>query len=102
MAHNWKVYDLTRTATDGVVRKVTYGCEGVEGQHVVRRIGDLETSGTNEDEGFIAFETLTEATVLSWVFASIDKAAVESEITSELADIKALEEADDQAQGLPW
>ena len=102
MAHNWKVYDLTRTASDGIVSKVTYGCSLEEGIHSVRNVGDLEISGSISDEGFISYDSLTEEDVLTWVFASADKTALEASLTAELAEIKAIEEANDEAQGLPW
>jgi|TARA_R110002153_G_scaffold24771_1_gene78717 hypothetical protein len=102
MAHNWKVYGLTRTTSTGVVSKVTYGCELDEGIHSARQVADLEISGSSEDEGFIAFDSLTEENILVWVFAAADKAAIEASLTAEIVEFKALAAGNDEAQGLPW
>ena len=39
MNHNWKIYDLKRTTTNGVVKLVTYACESEDSGYGTRKIG---------------------------------------------------------------
>lgn len=41
MIHNWKIYNLKRTISDGVVFEVTYGCESSHEDTFIRKINDF-------------------------------------------------------------
>lgn len=102
MTHNWKIYDLKRIISDGVVTKVTYACESEFNGVRTRKIGEFETSGDSNDEDFIPYSNLTEDTVLGWVNNNVDKKSIETHTSSSIAkQIEAIE-LRTEAQGLPW
>ena len=102
MTHNWKIYDLTRLISDGVVTKVDYACESEDAGHATRTVGSFTISGTTDDEGFIAYEDLTEEDVQGWVTANVDKSSVEAANAAQIEDFKILAAAVTEESGLPW
>lgn len=102
MTHNWKIHDLTRLISDGVVTKVDYACESEDAGHATRTVGSFVISGTTDDEGFIAYEDLTEEDVQGWVTANVDKSSVEAANAAQIEDLKILAAAVTEESGLPW
>ena len=102
MTHTWKIYDLERLKADGVVTKVTYGCESIDDNFSARKIGELTLTGTASDDGFIAYEDLLEGNVLGWVESNVDKAAIEAELAESINNNKLLIAAETTATGTPW
>jgi len=49
-------------------------------------------------DDFVAYESLTEATVLGWVHAEVDQSATEAALTANIAEQKNPVSAD----GMPW
>ena len=102
----WTIANLERNVSDG----------GVTVAHW--RVTEEETVGTGDDavtytasaygtcgftpdpdaDGFIAYDSLTEATVLGWVHADVDQTATEAALT---ADIEA-QKTPVTADGMPW
>ena len=102
----WTIANLERNVSDG----------GVTVAHW--RVTEEETVGTGDDavtytasaygtcgftpdpsaDGFIAYDDLTEATVLGWVHADVDQTATEAALT---ADIEA-QKTPVTADGMPW
>lgn len=102
MNHNWKIYDLKRTTTNGVVKLVTYACESEDSGYGTRKIGELTITGSASDPGFIAYESLTEANVLAWVTSSVDTASFESENSASIASTIIAQAAITESNGTPW
>ena len=102
MEHIWKIYNLKRNLSDGLVTEVTYGCESNYSGSGVRRIGDLEVSGSASDPGFIEYENLTEEIILTWVTGSIDTSSIETENSSSVAEQVARKAAITTGNGTPW
>lgn len=102
MEHTWKIYDLKRTIADGVVTEVTYACESNEGGFGTRKIGNLTVVGSVDDPGFIAYEDLTQADVLGWVDANIDKTVFETENSASIAQRIVAQAAITETNGTPW
>ena len=102
----WTIANLERNVSDG----------GVTVAHW--RVTEEETVGTGDDavtytasaygtcgftpdpdaDGFIAYDSLTEATVLGWVHADVDQTAIEAALTADIAAQKTPVTAD----GMPW
>ena len=102
----WTISTLERNTADG----------GVTVAHW--RVSEEETVGTGDDavtysassygtvgftpdasaEGFVAYDSLDEATVLGWVQAELDKDAIEASLTANIAEQK----APVTATGTPW
>lgn len=103
MNHVWKIYDLERIIADGMVTAVTYACESEIEDASTRTIGYLSlTTGSTSDSGFIAYEDLTEATVLNWVQANVDQPAVETENSASIAADVVARAAIVKRNGTPW
>lgn len=103
MNHIWKIYDLTRTLSNGMVSKAIYACESDESGYSTRKIGDMTfTTGSTSDPGFVAYESLTEDIVLGWVTGSIDTTAIEVENSSSIASSITAEANRIKENGTPW
>ena len=102
MEHNWKIYDLTRTISDGVVNNVLYACESDHNGTGVRKIGELEITGSASDAGFIPYTDLTEAKVLTWVTGSVNVVSIENENSSSIASMIVAQAAITESKGTPW
>ena len=95
----WAVQNMTRTTDTGFVINVAWGCqasaEGCGGAFY----GGTTTYENNPGEpGFIPYDQLTEEMVLGWVWASVDKAEIEANLTAKVE--KQLNPT--TANGLPW
>lgn len=95
MAITWKINQLERQSTDGLVTVVHWGVDAVDGEHTasVYSTVTLERSGS-----FTPFDNLTEAQVIGWVQSKVGKAATEAALNAQI-------EAKKQPQiltGLPW
>lgn len=102
MNHSWKIYDLKRIKTDGVVTDVTYACESEYSGSGTRKIDELEVVGSADDPNFIPYADLTEAIVLGWVTGSVDTASIESENSSSIASSIVARAAVTASNGTPW
>jgi len=102
MNHTWKIYDLKRNITDGVVTKITYACESeLSGSHT-RKIGELTVVGSTGDADFVAYEDLTQEIVLGWVTGSVDTASIETLCSASIATQIMVSNAITESNGTPW
>jgi len=98
----WTIAQLERNTADGGVTVAHWRCNAEE------TVGDVTysasaygTCGFTPDataDDFVAYDDLTEADVLAWVWDSVDKDATESSLTQKI-------EADKNpvtTTGLPW
>ena len=90
----WKINQLDRKTADGFVTTAHWICSGQDGDFS----GSVYASCGFEGELTVPYEQLTEATVLSWVWQSVDKEATEAAVAAQIADQKAPK----VAAGLPW
>ena len=102
MEHTWKIYDLKRIIADGVITEVTYACESDHEGIGTRKIGNFTISGSADDEGFIAYEDLTQADVLGWVDSNVDKTSIETSNSASIAERIVAQAAITESNGTPW
>ena len=102
MNHTWKIYDLKRTTSNGVVTEITYACESQLSGSSTRKIGNLTVTGSADDADFIAYDDLTEDTVLGWVTDSVDTASIETVNSSSVAASIVARAAVTESNGTPW
>ncbi len=98
----WQVNTLERDVTDGHVNKVIYRVKGIDGsEEKTRETGEVNfVKPSSLPSDFIAYDKLTEATVLGWV-----KTALGDEVTKIEAKIEAditLINTPVTATGKPW
>ena len=94
----WAIQNMTRVLDDDFVVSVAWACQAsAEGAGAFH--GGTTTYENNPDEpGFIPYDQLTEEMVLGWVWASVDKAEIEANLTTKVE--KQLNPT--TANGLPW
>ena len=95
MTITWKINNLERQTSDGLVTVVHWGASAVDGDYTA---GIVNTQALERGDSFVNYDTLTEETVLGWLWSKIDKAAVESALTAQIEAQK----APVTANGLPW
>lgn len=102
MNHNWKIYDISRTISDNIVKRVTYACESDYSGSSTRYVGDLSITGSASDPDYIPYANLTEGIVLSWVTGSINYTSVQTNNSQSVADQINAIAAVTESHGLPW
>jgi hypothetical protein len=95
MTITWKIDQLDRQTSDGLVTTAHYTVNAVDGEHTA---GSYGTVGFERGESFIAYESLTEAQVIAWVKDKLDVEAIETGLAAQIA----LQKAPVTATGVPW
>ena len=98
MTAQWTIAQLERTTADGGVVVAHWRATLSEGDFSSSTYGTCGFTPDAGSEGFVAFEALTEADVLEWVYASLDKDAVEESLSTQIEAQK----APVTQAGLPW
>ena len=95
MTTTWKIAQLDRQTSDGLVTTAHYTVNAVDGEHTA---GSYGTVGFERGDSFIAYELLTEAQVIAWVKDKLDVEAIEESLAAQIA----LKKAPVTATGVPW
>ena len=95
IAITWTINNLERQTSDGLVTVVHWGALAVDGDYSA---GIVNTQALERGESFVSYDTLTEQTVLGWLWEKVDKDAVEAALTAQIEAQK----APVKAHGLPW
>jgi hypothetical protein len=95
MTTTWKITNLDRNTSDGFVTTAHWTATAVDGEHSA---SVYATVSWEEGTPAIAYANLTEATVLSWVWESVDKTATEASLAAQIALLK----NPVKATGTPW
>jgi hypothetical protein len=94
----WTIAQLERNTSDGGVTVVHWRVSAVDGDYTASSYGTVGCSPDPEAADWIAFDALTEADVLAWVWASVDKDTTEASLAARI-------EADKNptsSTGMPW
>lgn len=102
----WSIPTVERVIADGGINVAHWRCTAEEtmgeGEDAVTHIAtSYGTVGFTPDataEGFIPYESVTEATVISWVHAEVDQADTETRLQDQIEAKK----APLTASGTPW
>tara|TARA_Y100000389_G_scaffold16478_1_gene14535 strand:- start:1092 stop:1385 length:294 start_codon:yes stop_codon:yes gene_type:complete len=94
----WTIPNLQRNSSNGGVTIAHYRAVKTDGEHAATSYGSCAFTPDSTLEGFIPYESLTESTVLSWVYTQIDKDRIELHLTAKLEDLKNPPEV----LGTPW
>ena len=95
MTTTWTISTLDSNTADGFVFCAHWNCTAVDGEHSASVYGTVSWS---EGAPTIPYANLTEATVLNWVWESVDKTATESALAAQIALLK----NPVKATGTPW
>lgn len=113
----WKISDMQRNASDGGVHTVYWEChvsetvtiDGEDETFTATEGGKLRLTPDTDDDDFVAYDNLTEATVLGWVYDSLregDETATEAKTrieTDRQGKVTAQKnKRTSDASGMPW
>ena len=91
----WTINNLERQTSDGLVYNIHWSATAVDGDYSASIVN---TQVLERGNSFVNYDTLTEETVLGWVWQKVDKEAVEAALTAQINAQK----APVSANGLPW
>ena len=94
----WTIAQLERNTTDGGVVVAHFRATLTDGDYSASTYGTCSFTPDPTSPDFVAFEDLTEADVLEWVYAALDKDATEEALASQIEDQKAPQ----TVAGTPW
>jgi hypothetical protein len=92
---NWTISTLDRDVATGYVRTAHWQCNAVDGEHTA---SIYSTCSWADGTVNTPYADLTQATVLGWVWESVDKQATEDALAAQIA----LQKAPVTASGTPW
>jgi hypothetical protein len=95
MTTTWKISQLDREVSNGFVTTAHWRATAVDGEHTASIYATVSWS---EGTPTIPYANLTEATVLNWVWESVDKTATESALAAQIALLK----NPVKSTGVPW
>jgi hypothetical protein len=94
----WTIANLERNLSDGGVILAHWRVTEVDGDYSASSYGTVGFTPDADDPSFIAYDNLTEADVLGWVWANVDQSATEAALTANIEAQKNPVTAD----GMPW
>lgn len=105
MTTTWKIAQLKRNPSNGLVNEVTYIMNFLHEGEVDRKVGMVALTGDPADPAFIPYENLTEAIVLDWVKDSLGQEKIDEIEASFLTKLEAIIEKKANPEflsGTPW
>ena len=105
----WSVNNMTHNDADGGVTIVYWSCVASDGTYSATEGGKLRCEPDPSDANYVAYDDLTEATVLGWVYNSLiegdetadeAKARIEANRTAKVQG--QIDRANSQSDGMPW
>jgi hypothetical protein len=94
----WTIATLERNTSDGGVVVAHWQVIEQDGDYTASAYGTCGFTPDASAAGFVPFEQLTEAYVLAWVYAAVDKDATEAALTANIEQQK----APATETGVPW
>ena len=95
MSVTWKISTLDRDVATGFVTTAHWQATAVDGEHSASAYA---TCSWADGTPTVPYTNLTEATVLGWVWESVDKEATEASLAAQIALLK----NPVKATGTPW
>jgi hypothetical protein len=95
MTTTWTISQLDRNTSNGFVTTAHWQATAVDGDYSAQIYATCSWADGTVN---IAYADLTQATVLGWVWESVDKTATEAALAAQIA----LQKAPVTASGTPW
>lgn len=102
MKPNWKIQQLKRINTTGLVIEARYSVSMNQNGVIVSHLDKVQLEGDSDDPNFIPYNDLTEQIVLDWVKQKVDVETIEAQILEELTVKQASKPTNQIKTGLPW
>ena len=98
MAVTWTIAQLERNTDGNGVVVAHWRASDSDGEHAGSSYGTCGFTPDATADGYVAYDSLTEADVIAWVKADVDADAVEESIAAQIEASK----APVTAAGVPW
>ena len=98
MAVTWTIAQLERNTDGNGVVVAHWTASDVDGEHSGSSYGTCGFTPDATAEGYVAYDSLTEADVIAWVKADLDADAIEESIAAQITASK----EPVTAAGVPW
>ena len=98
ITYTWTIPTVERNLSDGGITVIHWRCTGVDGEHSASSYGTTSHTPDASAEGFIAYDSVTEANCIAWAQAEVNQSDVESGIAAEIAASK----TPTTGTGVPW
>jgi len=116
MEHTWKIIDMKRDPSSGLVTQITCNTETrfhsptipSSNEHETgsnffhRSTAEVEITGSPSNPSFISFGDLTEEIVIEWVKGRLDSNAIETSNSSSIAEHVIIATSQLPISGTPW
>jgi len=96
--YTWSLPTLERHTADGFVFTAHWRATATDGDFSASSYGTAGFTPDSSAEDFVAYDALTEADVLAWVWESVDKDATEAALQANIDAQKNPTTSD----GVPW
>jgi hypothetical protein len=96
--YNWTIAQLERQTDTGGVVTAHWRVTAQDGDYSASAYGTAGFTPDPDAAGFIPYDELTEADVLAWVWASVDKDEMEANLATQIEAQK----APATVTGTPW
>jgi hypothetical protein len=94
----WTIVNCENEVATGGITVAHWRVEAEDGDYTASSYGTVGFSPDASDSGFIAYDSVTEATVLGWVYGVIDKAETEAALQTKID----ADRTPTTASGTPW
>ncbi len=98
MAVTWTIAQLERNTDGNGVVVAHWRASDVDGEHAGSSYGTCGFTPDSTADGYVAYDSLTEADVIAWVKADVDADAIEESIAAQITASK----EPVTAAGVPW
>ena len=94
----WTIATCEHDVATGGITVAHWRCNAADGDFTASSYGTAGFTPDATDAGFKPYADVTEAEVLAWVHASVDKDATEAALAAKIAD----DQNPTSASGTPW
>ncbi len=94
----WSIPTVERNLSDGGVTVAHWRCDAVDGDYSASTYGTVGFTPDAAADGFITYDSLTEADVIGWVQNSVSQADTEAALSAKIEADK----TPTTGAGVPW
>ena len=96
--YTWSIPTVEHDTATGGITVIHWRCTGVDGDHSASSYGTTSHTPDADADGFIAYDSVTEANCIAWAQAEANQADVEAAIAAKIEADK----TPTSAAGVPW
>jgi hypothetical protein len=98
ITYTWTIPTVERTLSDGGITVIHWRCTAVDGDYTASSYGTTSHEPDADAEGFISYDSVTEANCIEWAQAQVGQSGVEAALAAKIEADK----TPTSAAGVPW